>query len=136
MKASENVAKIDILPYFHSIYFTISVVFRQYAFRPAPGRSAPQESQARGGKNGCLDTIFRLYERTKQAEEAVRLLRPDFGVLLTNIRLVREPWLIYRPLKLSPGMPAGLVWLENRREDALLRLTERIAALPDGLWRK
>lgn len=33
-------------------------------------------------------------------------------------------------------MPAGLVWLENRREDALLRLTERIAALPDGLWRK
>lgn len=69
-------------------------------------------------------------------EEAVRLLRPDSGVLLTNLRLVREPWLIYRPLKLSPGLPAGLVWLKSHQDDALLRLTEQIAALPCDLWRK
>lgn len=69
-------------------------------------------------------------------EEAARLLRPDFGVMVTNVRLAQESWLVYRPLALRDLWPVGLVWLARRQDAALLLLAERISALPVDLWRK
>ena len=79
---------------------------------------------------------FAVQSGGSSSAEAARLLRPDFGVLLTNVRLAQEDWLVYRPLALGDLWPIGLVWLSSRQDDELLKLVEDISVLPIDLWRK
>ena len=69
-------------------------------------------------------------------DDTAHMLRPDTGALITNVRLVEAEWLVYRPLALPEAWPVGVIWQKPQQSPRLLQLVERIAALPQEIWRK
>lgn len=66
--------------------------------------------------------------------EALRMLRPDSGLVPCNVRLLQPPGVVYLPI-LDASFDVGLVWLKSRETLALHKVIQLISDLPAETWR-
>lgn len=77
-----------------------------------------------------------FHPSSASAQETAALLRPDYGVLLTNVRQAEDDWLVYRPLALPAAQPVGVLWRTADGSEALHAIIEAISDLPEEIWRR
>lgn len=81
---------------------------------------------------------FPLMKVTKEFDtitQALAQLTAHEGVVITNAKWTNSSSHVYLPLIPDISMRIGIIWLKKRSSPALRMLVDRIAALPQDLWR-
>lgn len=77
----------------------------------------------------------RVTEEFDTITQALAQLTPQQGVVITNGKWMDSPTYTYLPLDPGVSMRIGVIWMKNRMNPALRMLVDRIAALPQSIWR-
>ena len=79
--------------------------------------------------------LTRVTDEFDNIAQALVQLTPQQGTVITNGKWVDSPSYVYLPLDPCLSMRIGVIWIKNRMTPALRMLIDRIAELPQTIWR-